>query len=62
MAYYRLYHIRNGHFFRFDMIEAEGDVDAVREAGALVGEQPAELWCADRKVMIFEGRERDERG
>ena len=57
MAYYRLYHIKSGHFFRYDMIEAEGDIDAVGEAGALIGEHPAELWCADRKVMMFDGRE-----
>ena len=53
MAYYRLYHVRRGHFARFDEVEAEGDVDAVRQAGALVREDPAELWCGSRKVMIF---------
>ena len=53
MAYYRLYHVRRGHFARFDEIEAEGDIDAVRQAGALVRGDPAELWCGGRKVMEF---------
>jgi hypothetical protein len=53
LAYYRLYHVRRGHFARFDELEAEGDVAAVRQAGALVREDPAELWCGSRKVMEF---------
>ena len=53
MAYYRLYHVRRGHFARFDEIEAEGDIAAVRQAGALVREDMAELWCGSRKVMDF---------
>jgi hypothetical protein len=53
LAYYRLYHVRRGHFARFDEIGAEGDVEAVRLAGALVREDPAELWCGSRKVMEF---------
>ena len=55
--HYRLYHVRNGHFVRFDQIEAAGDIDALREAGTLVRELPAELWCGDRKIMTFDGRE-----
>ena len=57
MAYYRLYHVRRGHFARFDEIEAVGDVEAVRQAGALVREDPAELWCGGRKVMDFPAAE-----
>ena len=53
MAYYRLYHVRRGHFARFDEVEADGDIEAVRQAGALVRENPCELWCGSRKVMIF---------
>ena len=60
VAYYRLYHVRRGHFARFDEVEAEGDVDAVRQAGALVREDPAELWCGSRKVMIFSAVDADE--
>jgi hypothetical protein len=51
LAYYRLYHVRRGHFARFDEIEGEGDIDAVRQAGGLVRDDPAELWCGNRKVI-----------
>jgi len=56
LAYYRLYHIRRGHFALFDEIEADGDVEAVRQAGALIREDSAELWCGSRKVMEFPPR------
>lgn len=54
MAYYRLYFLRDGHFVRFEEIEAEDDVRAVRAASAQVGAQAMELWCGRRKVQSFE--------
>lgn len=53
MPYYRLYHVRHGRFARTDELEADDDVAAVRQARALIEEDPAELWCGERKVSTF---------
>lgn len=55
VAYYRLYHVRDGHFVGVELIEAEEDGAAVRAAQERVGELPAELWCGDRKVSTLTG-------
>lgn len=55
VAYYRLYHVRDGHFVGVELIEAEEDGAAVRAAEERVGELPAELWCGDRKVRSLTG-------
>lgn len=55
MPYYRLYHVRHGRFARANEIDAEDDVAAVRQARGLVEDDPAELWCGERKVTILNG-------
>jgi hypothetical protein len=58
MAYYRLYFVERGHFVRSDDIEADSDLDALREASLRVGHQAAELWCGERKVRMYNQVER----
>ena len=53
MAYYRLYHLNEGHFSHFDDFEAEDDVRAVRWARPLAGDHEAELWSRARRVKLF---------
>jgi hypothetical protein len=53
---YRLYHVRNGRFRRFDEIAAAGDAEAIAKAADLVRADPAELWCGARKVGLIEPR------
>lgn len=53
MRTYKLYHIRDAHFVRSETFEAEDEQDAVRWAQDRIGDEPAELWCQDRKVAIF---------
>ena len=53
MPYYRLYHLRPGHFARSNELEADDDVEAVRQARSLLVADPAELWCGDRKITTF---------
>lgn len=57
MPYYRLYHLRRGHFARSNEVEADDDVAAVRQARSLVVGDPAELWCGERKVKNFNSPE-----
>jgi hypothetical protein len=47
-----LYLLRDGCPWRAEVLYAPDDVDAVRQATALV-EGPAELWCGARKVKMF---------
>ena len=51
MPYYRLYHIRHGHFERFDDFEAEDDVRALVEARRLNGHGYSELWSGRRRII-----------
>lgn len=53
MAYYRLYHISDGHFNRVEELSAEDDLQAIRQADALVETGGAELWCGRRRVKTF---------
>ena len=53
MAYYRLYHISDGHFCRVEELSAEDDVQAVRQAGMLLETGAAELWSGKRRVKTF---------
>ena len=55
MPYYRMYHVRHGHFARAEDLEADDDVIAVRLARARIEDGPAELWCGERKVFTFNG-------
>ena len=50
---YKLYHIQGGHFVRSESFEAQDDEEAKRAAQDRIGEDPAELWFADRKVAMF---------
>jgi hypothetical protein len=54
VADYRLYCIRNGHFYRFEEIIAEDDEAAIAEALRLQPDTSAELWNGARKVTMFE--------
>ena len=54
MAYYRLYHVRNGRFCRVDDIQADEDEQAEAQALKHIRSDPAELWCGSRKVKIFQ--------
>jgi hypothetical protein len=54
VADYRLYCIRNGHFYRFEEISAEDDEAAIAEALRLQPETSAELWIGARKVTTIE--------
>jgi hypothetical protein len=53
MPYYRLYHVRGGHFAGVDDFEADDDVAAVRQAVQLDAAATAELWCGKRKIKSF---------
>lgn len=53
MPYYRLRHLRPGHFTRSNEIEAADDVAAVRLARSLLMADPAELWCGERRITTF---------
>lgn len=55
MPYYRLYHVRHGRFARTNNLEADDDVAAVRLARERVEDDPAELWCGERKITTFNG-------
>lgn len=55
VPYYRLCHVRRGRLARTEELEADDDVAAVREARLAVEDDPAELWCGDRKVTSFNG-------
>jgi hypothetical protein len=57
MSRYRLYHVKDGHFFRGTDIWAETDKEAIAQAIELRGPEPAELWCGERKVTIFTASE-----
>jgi hypothetical protein len=50
LPYYRLYHVRRGHFIRCDEIQAEDDVAAEQAARAFMKEDPCELWRGSRKI------------
>ena len=54
MIDYRLYWIRNGHFYRREEIEAESDEAAIAEAERRQPGAAAELWTGARKVMLFD--------
>jgi hypothetical protein len=54
VADYRLYYIRNGHFYRFEEISAEDDEAAIAEALRREPGISAELWNGARKVTTFE--------
>lgn len=53
MAYYRLYHVSEGHFSHFEDFEAEDDVKAIGRARSLAGDHEAELWSRARPVKLF---------
>ena len=53
MPSYLLYRFRPGHFARSNEIEADDDVEAVRQARWLVVGDRAEVWCGERKVTTF---------
>jgi hypothetical protein len=57
LPYYRLYHLRPGHFARSNELEADDDVGAVRRARSILMGDPAELWCGERKVTHFNSPE-----
>jgi hypothetical protein len=51
---YRLYWIKDGHFWRRDEIRAENDAFAIEEVLLLRKDGlPAELWTGARKVHHF---------
>lgn len=52
LLYYRLYVLSapEGRFVRFEEIEANDDVEALRLAEPFSGDRPLELWCGARKV------------
>lgn len=56
MAYYRICFIKNGRHVCFDEFSAADDVQALREAERHVGDEPAELWCGDRRVTTVRSR------
>jgi hypothetical protein len=51
---YRLYCIRNGHFYRCEEISAQDDDAAIAEALRRQPDSLAELWSGARKVHLFE--------
>ena len=53
MAYYRLYYINDGRFTRAVEIAADDDSEAVEKARSQVGDDVAELWLGERKVVAF---------
>ena len=53
MAYYRLYHIQESHFFRFDDFEADDDAYALQKAKRLNGEGNSELWSGKRRIAVL---------
>ncbi len=53
MAYYRLYHVSDGHFCRVEEIDAQDDPQAVGQAASSLDTGAAELWCGRRRVKIF---------
>ena len=54
MAYYRLYHRRNGHIFGVEELWAEDDLRAVRLAQGKLGGDFADLWCGARRIASFD--------
>ena len=53
MPYYRLFHVRQGHYANVDDFEASDDVQAVRHAATLSGTSTSDLWCGARKIKTF---------
>ena len=62
MFYYKLFFRKETHgpLLGTEEIVARDDVEAVRLAGARVGEQALELWCDKRKVKEFPPINRDQ--
>jgi hypothetical protein len=58
MAYYRLYHRRDGHIFGVEELWAEDDPRAVRMAEQRLGGHVSELWCGARRVASFDSAAR----
>ena len=54
MTDYRLYCIRNDHFFCCEEFFADSDQAAATKSLALRAGMAAELWSRDRQVNIFE--------
>jgi hypothetical protein len=54
MAYYRLYHRRNGHIFGVEELWAEDDVGAVRLAQQKLAGDVSDLWCGARRIASFD--------
>ena len=59
MPYFRLYHIKDGHFISFEDFEADGDLQAVARARELNGQGGSELWSGKRRVITLEGKVRE---
>lgn len=55
MPYYRLYFINpnTGRFLRFEELQAQDDVEAVRLASEKTGDHPLELWSGARRVKLY---------
>jgi hypothetical protein len=51
---YRLYCIRDGHFYRCEEISAQDDDAAIAEVLRRQPDSLAELWNGARKVRMFE--------
>jgi hypothetical protein len=51
---YRLYSIKDGHFWRCEEIRAESDEAAIAEARRRQQGLPGELWAGARKVKLLD--------
>jgi hypothetical protein len=56
MDRYRLYHVKDGRFVRFEETEAKNDVLALGEARRLAGDGCAELWSGARMIAEIKPR------
>jgi hypothetical protein len=54
VAEYRLYFIRDGHFWRVEEFAAADDAEATEEAQRRRRNAASELWARARKVASFE--------
>jgi hypothetical protein len=53
MPEYRLFYFERGRISGVRVIQAEDDASAIKEAGVLAGDKPAELWLETEKLKIF---------